>query len=58
MARKIQISREKILEAAFQLLVQEGYGAINITSLAKKIGCSTQPMPGILETWKVCGQNY
>jgi len=44
MARKIQISREKILEAAFQLLVQEGYGVINITSLAKKIGCSTQPI--------------
>lgn len=44
MARKTQISREIILEAAFQLLLQEGYAALNITSLAKEIGCSTQPI--------------
>ncbi len=44
MARKTQISREIILEAAFQLLLREGYAALNITSLAKEIGCSTQPI--------------
>lgn len=44
MARKTQITKEIILDAAFQLLLREGYTAINITSLAKTIGCSTQPI--------------
>lgn len=44
MARKTKISKEIILEAAFQLLVREGYVSINIKSLAKEIGCSTQPI--------------
>ena len=44
MARKTQISKEVILDSAFNMLLKEGYGAINITSLAKKIGCSTQPI--------------
>lgn len=44
MARKTQITKETILEAAFQMLLQEGYASISITSLAKAIGCSTQPI--------------
>lgn len=44
MARKTQISKEVILEAAFQMLLRDGYVSINITSLAKEIGCSTQPI--------------
>lgn len=44
MARKTQISKDVILEAAFQMLLREGYASINITNLAKKIGCSTQPI--------------
>lgn len=44
MARKTQISREVILEAAMQLLLRDGYSSINITALAKEIGCSTQPI--------------
>lgn len=44
MARKTQISKEIILEAAFQMLLRDGYAVINITSLAKEIGCSTQPI--------------
>lgn len=44
MARKTQISKDVILEAAFQLLLRDGYMSINITSLAKEIGCSTQPI--------------
>ncbi len=34
MARKTKISKEVILEAAFQKLIREGYASINITSLA------------------------
>ncbi len=44
MARKTQISKEVILEAAFNMLVRDGYASINITRLAKEIGCSTQPI--------------
>lgn len=44
MGRKTQITKEIILEAALQMLIREGYGAINIKSLAKEIGCSTQPI--------------
>ena len=44
MARKTQISKEVILESAFKMLLRDGYSTINITSLAKEIGCSTQPI--------------
>ena len=44
MARRTQISKEVILETAFQMLLKDGYGTINITSLAKELGCSTQPI--------------
>lgn len=44
MARKTQISKEVILDTAFQMLLRDGYGSISITSLAKEIGCSTQPI--------------
>ena len=44
MARKTQISKEVILETAFQMLLRDGYASIGITSLAKEIGCSTQPI--------------
>ena len=44
MARKAQISREIILDTAFQMLIRNGYSAINITALAREIGCSTQPI--------------
>ena len=44
MARKVQIGKEIILDVAFQMLLEEGYAGINITSLAKRIGCSTQPI--------------
>lgn len=44
MARKTQISKELILETAFRLLVRDGESAVNIKSLAREIGCSTQPI--------------
>lgn len=44
MARKTQISKEVILEAALKMLVRNGYSAINIKTLSKEIGCSTQPL--------------
>lgn len=44
MARKTQISKEVILDAALKMLIRDGYSAINIKTLSKEIGCSTQPL--------------
>ena len=44
MGRKTQISKEVILEAALKMLIRDGYAAINIKTLSKEIGCSTQPL--------------
>lgn len=39
-----KIPKAKILEAALKLLIREGYSSLNITTLAKELGCSTQPV--------------
>lgn len=44
MARKTQVSKEMILQAALEMLIRDGYSAINIKTLSKAIGCSTQPL--------------
>lgn len=44
MARKVQISKEIILQAALDMLIRDGYSSINVKTLAKEIGCSTQPI--------------
>lgn len=44
MARKVQITKEIILQAALDMLIRDGYSSINIKTLAKEIGCSTQPL--------------
>lgn len=44
MGRKTQTSKEVILQAALKMLIRDGYSAINIKTLSKEIGCSTQPL--------------
>lgn len=44
MPRKVQITKDIILDAALNLLIREGYSAVNIKSLAKELHCSTQPI--------------
>lgn len=44
MGRKTQITADVILENALQMLIRDGYSAINIKTLAAHIGCSTQPI--------------
>ena len=44
MGRKTQISKEMILDTALKMLIRDGYASVNVTSLAKEIGCSTQPI--------------
>ena len=44
MARKVTITREVILDAALKMLIRDGYASVNVKTLAKEIGCSTQPV--------------
>lgn len=44
MPAKKQITKEMILDAALKLLREQGYPAVNIKQLSKKLGCSTQPV--------------
>lgn len=39
-----KIPKETILQHALEMLIQNGYASINIKALAKRIGCSTQPI--------------
>lgn len=41
---KQKITKEMILEAAFQITKEKGFDAVNARSLAAVIGCSTQPI--------------
>ena len=44
MPRSVQITKEKILTAALDILIRDGYSAVNIKSIAKELECSTQPI--------------
>ena len=44
MARKEQISKQMILDGAFELLREEGIQMLTARKLAAHIGCSTQPI--------------
>lgn len=44
MPRSVQITKEKILAAALDILIRDGYYAVNIKSIAKELKCSTQPI--------------
>lgn len=39
-----KIQKQKILETAFEVLIRDGYSAINIKTIANELGCSTQPI--------------
>lgn len=39
-----KVQKDIILKTAFELLLREGYGAINIKTVAQQLGCSTQPI--------------
>lgn len=44
MPRNVQITKEKILTAALDVLIREGYSTVNIKSIARELNCSTQPI--------------
>lgn len=39
-----KIPKDKILKTALLLLIRDGYTSLNIKTLAKELGCSTQPI--------------
>ena len=60
-----RIPREMILQTAMDLLLNEGYRALNIKSISKALGCSTQPvswhfgsMDGLRQQLAVYAQTY
>ena len=44
MGRKAKITKEMVLEAAYELLDEAGISAVAIKNIAAKLGCSTQPV--------------
>ena len=44
MGRSVRIPKEKLLQTGLKMLIKDGYSSINITSLARETGCSTQPV--------------
>lgn len=44
MARKKTITRDQILGAAYDLVVEEGFKSFTARNIAKRMGCSTQPI--------------
>lgn len=44
MPAKKQISKEKLIDAAFEIVRTEGMEALNMRTLANKCNCSTQPI--------------
>ena len=39
-----KIKKEDMLQAALEIVAQDGYAALNIKTVAKKLGCSTAPI--------------
>ena len=44
MPRQVQITKDRILKAAMDVLIRDGFSAVNIKSVAKELSCSTQPI--------------
>ncbi|MBQ7347844.1 MAG: TetR/AcrR family transcriptional regulator [Clostridia bacterium] len=44
MPAKKQITRQAILDAAFELIRKNGMGTVNAREVARRMGCSTQPI--------------
>ena len=44
MPPKISTTKEMIIEAGYSIADKEGIGQVNCRAIAKKLGCSTQPV--------------
>ncbi len=53
MPAKRKIQKEDILKASISIISHEGLNALNARKIAKKLGCSTQPLFYIYENMDV-----
>ena len=53
MARTVSFSKEEILEKSVNFIKEYGYSSLTVRSLAKYIGCSTQPLFRNFENFNV-----
>ena len=53
MPAKRKIQKEDILQASISIISHEGFNALNARKIAKKLGCSTQPLFYIYENMDV-----
>lgn len=61
MGRNIQVSRESILQAGLEMIIEEGYQQVTVKTLARKLNCSTQPIVWQfkdMESFRKCLADY
>ncbi|MDO4615801.1 MAG: hypothetical protein Q4B15_09265 [Lachnospiraceae bacterium] len=44
MGRKVQVTKEQMLEAGLQIIIRDGYSQVSIKSVAAELSCSTSPI--------------
>lgn len=57
MARKETITKDEILNAAFQMTRQNGFAQVSARTLAAKAGCSTQPIFRVYKNMEELGDD-
>jgi hypothetical protein len=57
MARKESITKQDILNAAFEMARQEGVGQVSARNLAARAGCSTQPIFRVYKNMEELGED-
>jgi AcrR family transcriptional regulator len=57
MPKASSITKEIIVDAAFEIVRADGFGALSTRNIAKKIGCSTQPIYWAYENMEVLKQD-
>ena len=57
MPKASTVTKEMIIDAAFEIVRKEGFSALSARNVAKKMGCSTQPIYWMYENMEVLKQD-
>ena len=57
MPKTSTVTKEMIIDAAFKVVKAEGFSALSARNVAKKMGCSTQPIYWLYENMEVLKQD-
>ena len=57
MPPKAEITKEKVVETAFQIVREQGLDALTARNIAKKLNCSTQPIYSVFENMEEVKDN-